>query len=46
MFGGGGHYFLTSTLGRAIFRKKSLRGGLRVFEIISLYHRSPNSEFS
>ena len=43
---GMGHYFLSSTLGRAMFKKSSLRGGLRVFEIISIYHQSLNSEFS
>jgi len=43
---GEGHYFLSSTLGRAIFKKISLRGGLRFFEIISIYHESLNSEFS
>ena len=43
---GEGHYILSSTLGRAMFKKSSLRGGLRVFEIISIYHQSLNSEFS
>ena len=43
---GEGHYVLSSTLGRAIFRKNSLRGELQVFEIISIYHQSLNSEFS
>ena len=35
----GGGCFLSSTLGKVI-KKKSLRGGLRVFEIISIYHQS------
>ena len=43
---GEGHYILSSTLGRAMFKKSSLRGGLRVFEIISIYHQSLNSELS
>ena len=43
---GEGDYFLSSTLGRAMFKKSSLRGGLRVFQIISIYHQSLNSEFS
>ena len=38
---GEGHYFLSSTLGRTIFKKNSLRGGLRVFAITLKY-----SEFS
>ena len=41
---GEGHYFLSSTLGRAILKNNSLRGGLRVFEIISIYHQSLNLE--
>ena len=46
MFGGGeGHYFL-APLWEGHFLKNSLRGGLRVFEIISIYHQSLNSEFS
>ena len=44
--GGEGHYFLSFTLGRAMFKKSPLRGGLRVFEIISIYHQCLNSEFS
>ena len=45
-WGGEGHYFLSSTLGGPFFKKNSLMGGLRVFEIISIYHQSLNSEFS
>ena len=30
---GEGHYFLSSTLGRAIFKKISLRGGLRFLRL-------------
>jgi len=43
---GEGHSFLSSMFGRVLFKKHSLRGGLRVFEIISIYYQSFNSEFS
>ena len=43
---GEGHSFFSSMFGRALFKKNSLRGGLRVFEIISIYYQSLNSEFS
>ena len=43
---GGGSLFFELHFGRAIFKKNSLRGGLRVFEIMSIYHQSLNSEFS
>ena len=35
---GEGHYFLSATLGRAIFKKNSLRGGQQFFEVKSIYH--------
>ena len=47
--GGGGcedHYFLTSSLGRAVFLKKFIEGRATIFEIITICHESLNSELS
>ena len=50
--GGGGEGRATifgervTVFGRALFKKHSLRGGLRVLEIISIYYQSLNSEIS
>ena len=44
---GGGSIFFELHFGEGrFFLKNSLRGGLRFFVIISIYHESLNSEFS